>query len=123
MREQGELQMVHVGSKNDQLLNEALSPTSGCASAWELEGLAGGSLSPAAASRVREHLGRCPSCRKELALLDLFQSGSPRAEETEAVSWISDRLAQRLVGSPDGAPPAKRRRWSRVRSSSAGAVA
>jgi hypothetical protein len=83
---------------NRSSLNQALKGKDDCLTLQELEKLAEDS------SIKNAHLGGCPRCQTELALLKSFESSEPLPDEGAAVAWISKRLDQRLDEIKHGAP-------------------
>jgi hypothetical protein len=95
-------------SRERRLLKLVLSPKSDCVSTMrlalpDLQALA--------------HIAGCPRCQAERALLAEFESATPLPEEEGKVTWISQRLEQRLAPVRAAARPEPRwRRWLSFRS-------
>jgi hypothetical protein len=75
---------------NRSTLNRTLMASPDCLTLQELEKLAG------EPSLSHPHLGQCPRCQAELALLKSFESSTPIPDEGAAVAWISARLERQL---------------------------
>jgi putative zinc finger protein len=129
MLERGDF-MGDARSRERRLLKEALSPSQSCVTLIELDGLADGSLTGSASRRVRSHLGGCPRCQMELALLQQFERASPRAGEEADARWITGQLEQKFAGAlsarqaerlkPEGS---RRSFWPALRPLQAGGLA
>jgi len=89
--------MMPMNSREIRLLKKALSRSRDCATVDELAQLSDGSLEGSAMARVAGHVGSCPRCKTELALLEKFESAAPRPHEEATVNWISTRLESRLA--------------------------
>jgi hypothetical protein len=72
---------------------EIFGRTPDCPSVDDLAALA--SMTDAAASQANAHVGQCPYCRNEVALLRTFESSAATPEESAAVAWISAELGRR----------------------------
>ena len=85
------------------MFRAALGKGSDCPPVEELARLLGPEMGGAAA--LAKHVDGCAYCRTELQLLESFESGEARADETEAVRQVTERLRAR---SPEifGRPPA-----------------
>ncbi len=110
-----------------ELLQSALSPSPECLSAEVLQTLldSGKAESSNAAAL---HLGGCPRCQAEVAMLRAFTADQPLENEGAAVAWISAQLERKLPEIKGGkqrvsANPKERPWWSRWWSTSGGRLA
>jgi hypothetical protein len=89
-------------ARERRMLKLILSPKSDCVSTIQL------ALPDA---RALAHIGSCPRCQAERALLAELESIKPEPDEEGKVTWISQRLELRL--SPERHAPRPEPRWRR----------
>jgi hypothetical protein len=94
--------MTETVSREHKMLKLLLSPKSDCVSTIQLA---------VPDARALLHIGSCPRCQAERALLAEFESTKPEPEEEGKVTWISQRLELRL--SPNRPAPQPEPRWRR----------
>src|SRR5437764_13177445 len=98
---------------DNQIIKRSLTAGSDCLPIEDLSG----SLQLPAGNPVRQaaeiHLSHCLHCRTEADLLSQFESGVIRAEEADAVRWISARLARSnpVKNTAVLTPAGTRQRW------------
>ena len=67
-----------------------------CLSIEQLSELLDGSIEPAAAAAMRNHIRQCTFCRNELAMLVEFDEGRIEPKDLEVIEWMTKKLHRRV---------------------------
>src|SRR3954454_5279513 len=95
-RERSRKEQVHMPIDRTEDSGLFVVKESTCWSIEQLSELLDGSIEPAAAAAMRNHIRQCPFCRNELAMLVEFDEGRIEPKDLEVIEWMTKKLHRRV---------------------------